>query len=235
MVNSISCNSSDNYDEVNTQSIEKKSNLFARASSNEEFISLTKKFSGEFKNMLFYVTERAPSNDLEDVNNTINEYMLNNPDFVDSSTNIDYLTPDKLDFNYKLSDNLSKILNTEDEEVTINDLKDYISKLETADKLDEQEYISANIALSVVEYIYENENNRFGFYVDSSSKVKNRRRCAATIIVGAALGAGAGCIGGGESGLFAGPHGAATGCVVGAIIGGIGGALTAWGASSNCD
>ncbi|WP_299179216.1 hypothetical protein [uncultured Chryseobacterium sp.] len=213
---------------------------FARnATENDDrtFISGTKILSKNLKDMLFYVTENARSNSFEDLNSALSDYVTKiNPAALEDSNDIVYITDAKqLSTASGLSETIQNMLNNnESYESTISSLTSYITEIENSETLDRKEYIDAYLTLSIVEYINENENNRFGFYQNDLVAKKNPKRCAASVLGGMVAGAAAGCWGGGKVGIWFGLQGAAGGCAVGAAFGAAVGALGGWSSADSC-
>lgn len=204
----------------------------------ENFIALSNKTAISYKKMLFYITENSKSNDLSDINNSVEDYYKNvDANFIDSSQEISFLTPNDINADFKLTGEIENIFSRNNEiDGLISDLKTYLTVLEKSKYFNENDHITANMLLSVAEYINENPNDRFGL-VSSNENISltSRKKCAVGVIGAAGVAAFSGCIMGGNSGLIAGIHGAAAGCVLGGMVGFIGGALSAYGSLSACN
>lgn len=236
---SFSCNNEENITFEND--VKKDFNHFNRNSeklenSDLEYISGVKIFSKNYKNMLFYITENAQSNSVSDLNESILDYINLNPNFVDPSQEINFITnPNELNSSPEnLSKNLNFITthyNSNYDEMSLK-LQEYTVELEKEETLNRQEYLNANLILSIVQYINENDNNRFGFYTTATGR--SQRACLANVIGAGVLGAGIGCWGGVKAGAWFGLQTAAAGCAIGGAFMGISSALAAYGTNANC-
>ncbi|UZU00036.1 hypothetical protein ODZ84_10910 [Chryseobacterium fluminis] len=217
-----------NVDYFNRESTE-------RENSDSEYISGVKMFSRNYKDMLIYITENAESNDVDDLNKSILDFIDKRPNFVDPSLEINFLQ-DPHDLNSS-TDNLSQNLNFITNHYSSNydemalKLEEYTVELEQEKSLNRREYLNANLVLSIVQYINENDNNRFGFYTTTG---KSKRACLANVIGAGVLGAGIGCWGGVKAGAWFGLQSAAAGCAIGAAFMGVSSALAAYGTNANC-
>jgi hypothetical protein len=89
--------------------------------------------------------------------------------------------------------------------------------IRTEDMSDYERYVELKLSVELLPIVIQ--------AYDRVHLAKSGTRCVAGVLVGAATGAGGGCLTLGKAGLFGGPKGGLLGCAVGGFIGGIGGAF----------
>ncbi len=236
-----SCTNQEDFSNQEITNLPTSSKLTAKVNNTENvenFITLSNKTAASYKRMLFYITENATSNELDDINKAVEDYYKNvDTNFIDSSEKISFLTANNINPEFKITGEIGNIFSrNNDIDGLIDDLKIYLSTLEKSQNFNEDDHITANMLLSLAEYVDENPNDRFGLISHNENiSLRSRKKCAVGVIGAAGVAAFSGCIMGGNSGLIAGLHGAAAGCVLGGMVGFIGGALSAYGSLAACN